>query len=135
MSFFYVGTLQFERYLMPAVALTLLAAVYDRRYWLCYLGVSVTLYLNFAANVVGCHCFAANVTAPGWLGYLVTLDQAHRAIAAANMGLLGLALMWFIFPPTPAVRAQHSMHGVDARNGVAHAPLTRERASVKASEA
>jgi Gpi18-like mannosyltransferase len=113
LGFFDVGTLQFERYLTPAVALFLLAAICDRRYWLCYIGVSAMLYLNFAATIFDCRCYAPAMALPHQVAHLLTLDLQPTIGAAINMAVLIVGIYWFMFPNSlfPGKR----FHGAVAR--------------------
>jgi hypothetical protein len=106
LGMFDVGTLQFERYLAPAVALFLLAALYDRRYWVCYASVSLMLYLNFAGGVVGCQCYPPAVAAPPWLANLLTLDLQPKLGALLNVLTLVLALLCYFAPGPLVLRRQ-----------------------------
>jgi hypothetical protein len=106
LGMFDVGTLQFERYLAPAVALFLLAALRDRRLWVCYAAVSVMLYLNFASSVIGCQCYPPAAAAPQWLAHLLTLDLKPMVGALVNMLTLALALVLYFVPRTLAFRRQ-----------------------------
>jgi hypothetical protein len=106
LGMFDVGTLQFERYLTPAVALFLLAALYDRRYWVCYASVSVMLYLNFAGGIIGCQCYPPAVAAPHWLAHLLTLDLRPKLGALVNVLTLTLALFWYFLPGPLVLRRQ-----------------------------
>jgi Gpi18-like mannosyltransferase len=116
LGMFDVGTLQFERYLTPAVALFLLAALYDRRYWVCYASVSVMLYLNFAGGIVGCQCYPPVVAAPHWLAHLLTLDLNPKLGALVNVLTLALALLWYFVPGPLVLRRQvASREAVHAR--------------------
>jgi len=96
LGFFGVGTLQFERYLTPAVALFLLAAIFDRRYWPCYIGVSVMLFLNFAATIFSCQCYEPAKRAPHQIIQLFTLDLTPKIGAAIIMTALALGLYWYV---------------------------------------
>jgi polyisoprenyl-phosphate glycosyltransferase len=58
-SFFFLP-LQFERYLIPAVGLLVLAALFDRRYWLPFVIVNVTTFINLTQDFFACHCEVHN---------------------------------------------------------------------------
>jgi dolichyl-phosphate-mannose-protein mannosyltransferase len=96
LGFFDVGTLQFERYLTPAVALFLLAAIFDRRYWPCYIAVSVMLFLNFAASIFNCQCYRPVMDAPHQIAQVFALGVTPIIGATINMAALALGLYWYM---------------------------------------
>ncbi|HEU5343528.1 MAG TPA: hypothetical protein VFU60_04230 [Ktedonobacterales bacterium] len=51
LSFFAIGTLQYERYLFPALGLLFLAAISHRRYWLLYAVTSLIYMANYEATM------------------------------------------------------------------------------------
>lgn len=53
LSFFAIGTLQYERYLFPALGLFFLAAIAHRRYWLIYAVTSLIYMANYEATLFG----------------------------------------------------------------------------------
>ena len=103
-GFFGIFVLQYERYAYPALALFLLAALYDRRYWVCYVAVSIAAPLNMIAVV---ETAAAPVSVIYGIGSgthnpliirLVTLLVANPTtwlIALVNSSSLVLALVWY----------------------------------------
>jgi hypothetical protein len=125
-AFFNVGPLQYERYLTPAVALTLLAAVYDRRFWVYFIGVSAMLYLNFGTSIVGCHCYPPVVAGPRWVAHLLTLGVSPNKGATINMALLVLGLLFFVFPSVEAVGRAWLGDLLGARSAGARASLSTE---------
>src|SRR5487761_2425161 len=50
-GFFSVMTLQFERYLYPALGLFFLAALFNRRYWVLYVVTSLTYAINYEMSL------------------------------------------------------------------------------------
>lgn len=113
LAFFDVTTLQRERYLYPAVALFLLAAVYNGTLLLFSIGAGVTAFLNMAMHLImrADPAFGGFHADPGidlnaWASFLVHHGEYSIAVAAVNVGLLLVAVL--IFPRTlPARRASH----------------------------
>ncbi|HST87299.1 MAG TPA: glycosyltransferase 87 family protein [Ktedonobacterales bacterium] len=114
LAFFDVTTLQRERYLYPAVALFLLAAVYNGTLLLFSIGAGVTAFLNMAMHLImrADPAFGGFHADPGidlnaWASFLVHHGEYSIAVAAVNVGLLLVAVL--IFPRTlPGRRASHS---------------------------
>ncbi|HKV86040.1 MAG TPA: glycosyltransferase 87 family protein [Ktedonobacterales bacterium] len=83
LAFFGVMTLQLERYLFPAPALFLLAAVYQRQAIGAYIVCSVTLALNILARIIG------GVDSAHWA---TSLHSGYSAlsftVSLVNIGLL-----------------------------------------------
>jgi hypothetical protein len=113
LAFFDVMTLQRERYLYPAIALFLLAALYNGTLLLFYFGAGITAFLNMALHVVmradpafgGFHA-DTGIDLNAWASFLAHHGEYTIAVAAVNVGLLLVAML--IYPRTlPGRRASH----------------------------
>ena len=106
-AFFMLTPLQHERYLLPAVALLLLAAIYDRRYWLFYGLVTLAVTLN-AVLVVIDPVFSDSKIPYNWgVGrhFLKTHPQVFVVLSALNVMLLLAMLVWSLREQVMASRA------------------------------
>ena len=102
LAFFALTTLQHERYLYPALALLLVAAVYDTRLYVLYAVASITVFLNMAIPVLLYDSklyqevpqlrdtFTPNDQAPGWLQNGLALVQVALFLCALAIFLLNL---------------------------------------------
>lgn len=105
LSFFTVTTLQFERYLFPALGLFFLAALYDRRYWFLYGIVSVTFAVNWEASILPCQC--VQVT-KGWSPALQQTLMLHLdgwQVSLINCCALLLSVAFFVWTQAVEMRA------------------------------
>lgn len=118
-GFFDVGTLQYERYVFPAVGLFLLASLYDRRYWWLYGLVSVSAFVCVGSTIL---------TAGSGIGFQIhgiirlgkILDSPASLMAASivNVACL-LAAAWIFVNPLssreePTRQAELREHGTPA---------------------
>jgi dolichol-phosphate mannosyltransferase len=101
---YYFLPLQFPRYLIPAVVLLLLAALFDQRYWLPFALVYVTTTIGQTQEFFGCHCLVNNYWEALAPVQAVVSSVDPRLVAAGN----GLALvaaagiyLWTKAPPAP----------------------------------
>jgi hypothetical protein len=98
LAFFTVMTLQFERYLFPALALFFLAALYDRRYWPLYFTVSITFMANFASELFSCACDAYTTRLSGAMQYNLVLHLDPWQTGVINCIALVVAIAFFLWP-------------------------------------
>jgi hypothetical protein len=108
---YYFLPLQFPRYLIPAVSLLLLAALFDRRYWLPFTIVFVTTTINQTQEFFGCHCEVHNywtMLAP--LQALVFRVNSQQVAAATGVALLATTVMYIWTKPASAPSAGTSTH-------------------------
>jgi Gpi18-like mannosyltransferase len=98
LAFFTVATLQFERYLFPALGLFFLAALYDRRYWLPYAAVSVTFMANFESELLGCACDPFNARVPLHLHRVIVLHLDPWQGGMINCAALLVSVVFFLWP-------------------------------------
>lgn len=95
-AFFVVMTLQHERYLYPAVALALAAALYAQRGWSLYVVASVTLFLNMLLIVMTTlpdQFGLSRAAADHWSGAII---GAALALALVNIWLLGRMIVSYL---------------------------------------
>ena len=88
-GFFALATLQRERYLYQALALLLVAAIFDRRQWIWYCVATITTFLNagyMAVLASGLH----SETADTWRTILRQHVEITLAIGAVNLWLVGV---------------------------------------------
>jgi dolichol-phosphate mannosyltransferase len=114
---YYFLPLQFPRYLIPAVGLFLVAALYDRRYWLPFALVFVTTTVNQTQEFFGCHCLINNYWSA--LAPLQTLAFRldPRTVGAVNgLALLATAgiYLWTRASLAPAASADDAGRGAAA---------------------
>jgi Gpi18-like mannosyltransferase len=89
-AFFLLTPLQHERYLLPAVAIFLLAAIFDARYWIIYGLVTLVALLN-AVLVIIDPVFSDSKIPYSWTvgrHLLKTHPQVLTGLAAFNVALL-----------------------------------------------
>ncbi|HEX6800683.1 MAG TPA: glycosyltransferase, partial [Ktedonobacterales bacterium] len=125
-AFFMLTPLQHERYLLPAVALLLLAAIYDRRYWLFYGLVTLAVTLN-AVLVVIDPVFSDSKIPYNWgIGrhFLKTHPQVFAVLSALDVALLLAMLAWSLREQMMASRAGVALAGDGAAGeGMARAGM------------
>jgi hypothetical protein len=99
LAFFDVGILQYERYIFPAIALLLLAGLYNRRHWLNYALVSAAACVNLAAvamvDVIGNPSY---LSVPPTLKAALTSPVASWSAAGMNVVAFLLALALYSGP-------------------------------------
>ena len=103
LAFFTLTTVQYERYLFPALGLFFLAALYDRRYWFMYGILSVTFAVNWEATFLACPCspFANSlVTFP-----VSALDATSRWLAGKPYQLSDSSAQHWILPVDASCRS------------------------------
>jgi dolichyl-phosphate-mannose-protein mannosyltransferase len=94
-GFFDVATLQYERYIFPAIGLFLLASLYDQRYWKLYVAVSATAFLCLGATIfTQGYGLAARVDVLRRFGAMLT--SASWWVAAANIAIFVLATRTYL---------------------------------------
>lgn len=98
LAFFTVMTLQFERYLFPALGLFFLAALYDRRYWLLYFAVSITFMANFESELFACACNAYTNRLSDAARYALVLHLDPWQTGVINCIALVVAIAFFLWP-------------------------------------
>ncbi len=127
LAFFTVATLQFERYLFPALGLFFLAALYDRRYWLPYATVSVTYMVNFSSELLNCGCDPYFSRVPQHLHRVLTLHLDPWQGGAINCIMLVISVIFFLWPKTTAIAqqatAQSGERAAQRQPGMALAPV------------
>jgi Gpi18-like mannosyltransferase len=101
-SFFTLTSMQHERYLFPAIALFLLAAIYDARHLLYYVVTGITAFTNMAlAVVINANAPDGFPADPGidlssqW-DYLIHHGGWTLPIAALNVWLVGVATLFYL---------------------------------------
>ncbi len=101
-GFFDVVTLQYERYIFPAMGLFLLAALYDRRYWVLYAAVSVSAFMSLGLTIstLG-YGLAAQVQLVHVAGAYLGWHRVTTSEAALNLVILLVAAGMALFPPPP----------------------------------
>jgi Gpi18-like mannosyltransferase len=94
-AFFDVTTLQRERYLYPAVALFLIAAIWNARHLLYYAVATLTCFLNMGISIiihadprVYAHPSDPGIPLEAWRGFVISHGALTVAIAAINVWLL-----------------------------------------------
>jgi hypothetical protein len=96
LAFFDVGVLQYERYIFPALALLLLAALRNPRHWLSYALVSVTAFINMATNgVVYVIGQSSYLQLPPWVRGVMTDPAVTLSTATVNVFVLLLTLVLY----------------------------------------
>jgi polyisoprenyl-phosphate glycosyltransferase len=127
LAFFTVATLQFERYLFPALGLFFLAALYDRRYWLPYAVVSVTYMVNFSSELLNCGCDPYFSRVPQHLHRVLTLHLDPWQGGAINCIMLVISVIFFLWPKVAAAAqqatAQSGERAAQRQPGMALAPV------------
>lgn len=98
LAFFTVATLQFERYLFPAIGLFFLAALHDKRYWLLYAVTSVTFMMNYEMLLLGCGCDPVFSRVPEQLHSVLTLHLDPWQCGVINCVALVVGLIFFLWP-------------------------------------
>lgn len=98
LAFFTIGTLQFERYMFPAIGLLFLAALYDRRFWIVYATANVTFAVNFQASIYPCRCdpYTPNWSASMQQALMLHLDGWQAGML--NCSALLLSVVIFALP-------------------------------------
>lgn len=109
-GFFDVVTLGYERYIFYTMGLFLLAWLYDRRYWLLFVAVTVSAFVSLGQTVfTGGFGLATRLSLVHAVGDLFALDAVTWLVAAANIGILLLACWIFCRPlAAPLKVAQHA---------------------------
>lgn len=128
LAFFTVATLQFERYLFPALGLFFLAALYDRRYWLPYAAISVTYTANFSSELLNCGCDPFFSRVPQHLHRVLLLHLDSWQGGAVNCAMLVVSVIFFLWPKVAAAaqsgeRAAQRQPGAPSPFGVALAQV------------
>jgi polyisoprenyl-phosphate glycosyltransferase len=108
---YYFLPLQYQRYLIPAIGLLLLAALFERRYWLPFAIVSITTFINLTQEFFLCHCETHN--------YWATLAPLQALVNHVDLRIMaalnGIALLltvgiylWGRAAPAPAAGANEA---------------------------
>lgn len=117
-GFFDVVTLGYERYIFYTMGLFLLAWLYDRRYWVLFVAVSVSAFVSLGQTVfTEGDGLAASLAIVHTVGGFFGLGAVTRIAAAVNVGILLLASWMFCRPLTAPheVVVQHAeTQGVSA---------------------
>lgn len=102
-AFFEFTVLQRERYLFPALALLLLASLYDRRRWIFYWLIGGTCFLNMVFSVI---FFSdperyANPSDPGisldtWRRLVLAHGEYTILVAAINVGIVLMVSILYV---------------------------------------
>lgn len=99
MGFFDVVTLGYERYIFYTMGLFLLAWLFDRRYWVLFVAVTVSAFVSLGQTVfIEGYGLAARLSLVHAVGELFAADAVTRIFAAANVGILLLACWIFCTP-------------------------------------
>ncbi len=109
LAFFVVGTLQFERYLFPALGLFFLAALYNRRYWLIYAVTSLVYMANFGWTIFGCKCDAYTPNWPSALQQTLTFHLDGWQGGLINCIALVLSVVFFVWPEAERAAQRHQI--------------------------
>lgn len=99
-AFFVLTTLQHERYLYPAVALFLVAAIYQRRAWLLYALASCTAFANMVIILLNPVVSSSGLDVPSWRTHLAQRPEVAAGIAVLNLALLACAALSLSLPTT-----------------------------------
>ena len=98
-GFFDVVTLGYERYIFYTMGLFLLAWLYDRRYWVLYVAVTVSAFVSLGQTVFTAgYGLAARLALVHAVGNLFALHAVTWLVAAANVAILLLASWMFCTP-------------------------------------
>ena len=107
LAFFVVGTLQYERYLFPALGLFFLAALYNRRYWLIYAVTSLVYMANFGWTIFGCKCDLYTPTWPPIVQQMLTFHLDGWQGGLINCIALVVSVTFFVWPEAERAGQAH----------------------------